>query len=74
MRITGIDGATATIVSEGLEQRASLVLVPGAAVGDYVLVHAGYAITVLDPEEADETLRLLAEIDTFEDDGDDSRG
>jgi hydrogenase expression/formation protein HypC len=74
MRITGIDGATATIVSEGLEQRASLVLVPGAAVGDHVLVHAGYAITVLDPEEADETLRLLAEIDTFEDDGDDSRG
>ena len=62
MRITAIDGQLATIVAEGLEQRASVALVPDAAVGDYVLVHAGYAITVIDEAEADETYGLLAEL------------
>ena len=38
------------------------MLVPDATVGDYVLVHAGYAINVLDEEEAQETLELLREI------------
>ena len=62
MRITAIDGQLATIVAEGLEQRASVVLVPDAEVGDYVLVHAGYAISVIDEAEADETYALLAEL------------
>jgi hydrogenase expression/formation protein HypC len=66
MRITAIDGALATIVAEGLEQHASLALVPEAAVGDHVLVHAGYAITVLDAEEAEERMRLFAELGEFE--------
>lgn len=62
MRITAIDGQLATIVAEGLEQRASIVLVPDADIGDYVLVHAGYAISVIDEEEASETYSLLAEL------------
>lgn len=62
MRITAIDGQLATIATEGLEQRASIALVPDAKVGDYVLVHAGYAISVIDEEEADETYALLAEL------------
>ncbi len=62
MRITSIEGSLAIIAAEGLQQRASLVLVPQAAVGDYVLVHAGYAINLLDEEEARETLELLAEL------------
>jgi hydrogenase expression/formation protein HypC len=62
MRIKAIDGALATIAAEGLEQRASLALVPEAVVGDYVLVHAGYAITVMDATEAAETYGLLREI------------
>lgn len=62
MRITAIDGQLATIVAEGLEQRASVVLVPDAGIGDYVLVHAGYAINVIDDDEADETYALLAEL------------
>jgi hydrogenase expression/formation protein HypC len=66
MRITAIDGALATIVAEGLEQRASLSLVPEAVVGDHVLVHAGYAITVLDAEEAEARIRLFAELEEFE--------
>jgi hydrogenase expression/formation protein HypC len=62
MRITAIDGQLATIVAEGLQQRASIVLVPDADIGDYVLVHAGYAISVIDETEADETYSLLAEL------------
>ncbi len=65
MRVTAIDGALATIVAEGLQQRASLQLVPEARVGDYVLVHAGYAISVIDEAEAHETLELLRELGEY---------
>ncbi len=67
MRITFVDGARATIAVEGLEQECSLMLVPGAGVGDYVLVHAGYAISVLDETEAQETYSLLREMAAFDD-------
>ena len=43
------------------------MLVPEAAVGDFVLVHAGYAITVLDAEEAAERERLFADLLAAED-------
>ena len=62
MRVLAVDGTMATIGVEGLEQRASLMLVPQAGVGDWVLVHAGYAINVLAEHEAQETLALLAEM------------
>ncbi len=62
MRITAIDDETATIELEGLVQRTSLMLVPEAAVGDYVLVHAGCAIAVLDAADAEERLALFAEM------------
>ena len=73
MRITALDGARATIAVEGLEQECSVMLVPDAAVGDYVLVHAGFAISVIDAAEAQETYDLLREIGAFED-GDDPAG
>jgi hydrogenase expression/formation protein HypC len=66
MRITAVDGARATIAVEGLEQECSLMLVPAAGVGDYVLVHAGYAISVLSETEAEETYDLLREIGAFD--------
>ena len=66
MRITAIDGSMATIEIDGLTQRASLMLVPDAEIGDYVLVHAGCAISVMTEDDAQETLRLLAEISEFE--------
>ncbi len=70
MRITAVDGALATIATAGLEQRASLMLTPDARIGDYVLVHAGFAISVLDEAEANETLDLLREISAFAADDD----
>jgi hydrogenase expression/formation protein HypC len=47
----------------GVRKRVSLALVPDAAEGDYVIVHVGYAISKLDPEEAAKTLALFAAID-----------
>jgi hydrogenase expression/formation protein HypC len=52
----------AIIDAGGVEKRVSLALVSEAAVGDYVIVHAGYAISRLDPEEALRTLALFAEM------------
>lgn len=46
----------------GITRRISLWLTPEARVGDYVLVHTGYAINVLDQEQAEETLTLLRQI------------
>lgn len=57
-----LDADDAIIDAGGIEKRVSLALVPEAAVGDYVIVHAGYAISQLDPEEALRTLTLFAEI------------
>ena len=45
-----------------ITRRISLWLTPEAKVGDYVLLHTGYAINILDQEEAEETLKLLEEI------------
>jgi len=61
-KVIEIEGNMATIEAGGISRQASLMLVPEAGIGDYVLVHAGFAIQRLDEEEALETLRLLAEI------------
>lgn len=45
----------------GVRKRISLELVPDADVGDYVIVHVGYALQKLDPDEAARTLQLFAE-------------
>lgn len=46
----------------GVRKTISLALVDGVAAGDYVIVHVGYALNRLDPEEAAKTLALFAEI------------
>ena len=60
--IKSISGKEADVEIGGIVRRASLWLTPEAKVGDYVLLHTGYAINILDPEEAKETLELLEEI------------
>ena len=53
----------------GISRRISLWLTPEAKVGDYVLIHTGYAINVLDQEEAAETLKLFQEIAELSEEG-----
>ena len=60
--ITKIEGKEADVEIGGISRRISLWLTPEAKVGDYVLLHTGYAISVIDQEEAAETLRLFEEI------------
>ena len=50
----------------GVRKAISLELVDEVAVGDYVIVHVGYALTRLDPEEAEKTLALMAEAGLME--------
>ena len=47
----------------GARREVSLRLVPDAQIGDYVLVHAGFGILVIDPAEAEETIRIVRELD-----------
>jgi len=60
--IKSIEGKEAEVEIGGITRRISLWLTPEAKVGDYALIHTGYAINILDQEEAEATLRLLAEI------------
>ena len=60
-RITKIQNNMATIDVEGVQREASLLLLEDARVGDYVIVHAGFAIQKLDEAAARETLDLLRE-------------
>jgi hydrogenase expression/formation protein HypC len=67
--IKSIEGKEAEVEIGGITRRISLWLTPEARVGDYVLVHTGYAINVLDQEQAEETLALLREIAEVEEAG-----
>ncbi|MEJ2221488.1 MAG: HypC/HybG/HupF family hydrogenase formation chaperone [Desulfobacterales bacterium] len=60
-RITKIQNNMATIDVEGVQREASLLLLEDARVGDYVIVHAGFAIQKLDEAAARQTLDLLRE-------------
>ncbi len=67
--IKSIEDKEAEAEVGGITRRISLWLTPEAKVGDYVLVHTGYAINVLDQEQAEETLSLLREIAQAEESG-----
>ncbi len=58
-KIESINGNRATADIRGLKRQIGLALLPDAQVGDYVLLHAGFAIQRIDPQEAEETYRLL---------------
>ena len=62
-QIKSISGQLASVELGGVGMEISLLFTPEATVGDYVIVHTGFAIGVLDEEEAQETLRLLAELE-----------
>jgi len=68
MKIVKIDGDTIIAEVDGVQREASvMILGDELAVGDFVIVHAGFAISKLDPEEAEETIRLMREVFRDED-------
>jgi hydrogenase expression/formation protein HypC len=66
-RIVEIDGDRAVVDAMGNKFRARTTLLPKAKLGDLVLVHAGFAISIVEEEEAKKTWQLIAEIDEFRD-------
>ncbi len=58
-RITAINGPIATIDVDGVRREVSLMLLEDVEVGEYVIVHAGFAIQKLEEEAARESLQLL---------------
>ena len=60
--VRSIVGDEAEVEIGGISRRISIILTPEVRVGDYVLLHTGYAINVIDEEEAEETLRLFEEM------------
>lgn len=53
----------ATVDLGGVLKEISVALTPDVAVGDYVVVHVGYALSRIDPAEAERTLALFAELE-----------
>ncbi len=69
--ITEVNEGVATVELGGVSRQASLMLLPGAAVGDYILIHAGFAISLVDEKEAAETLAVFSDLATAIDEADD---
>ena len=64
-KITHIENNMATIDVDGVQREASLLLLEDAGIGDYVIVHAGFAIQIIDEAAALETLKFLKEAAAF---------
>jgi len=62
-KVISIDGTSARVSIEDVEYTASLLLLDNVKPGDFIMLHAGFAIAKIDPDEAAETLRLLNEIE-----------
>ena len=66
-QVLSIEGSELTregrVAFGGIVKHVNLAYVPEAVIGEYVLVHAGIAITIIDAEEAHRTLRMLTEIE-----------
>ena len=62
MKIKRLDGEFAKVETGRLLRTVNIQMLPGVRVGDYVVVHAGFAIQKLDPDKAEETLRMIEQI------------
>ncbi len=63
LRVAAIEGTLAEVEVGGVRRQVSILLTPEVKVGDWVLVHTGFAISVLNEQEAQETLKLFAELE-----------
>ena len=66
-RIVELEGDKAVVDAMGNRWRAKTTLLPEAKLGDLILIHAGFAISLVDEEEAKKTWQLIAEINKFQD-------
>ena len=62
MQVVSIDGETAICEIDGVKREASLMLVEDVQIGDFVLIHAGFAMEKLDQADAEATLELFRQI------------
>lgn len=63
LRVVALEGTLAEVEVGGVRRQVSVLLTPEVKVGDWVLVHTGFAISVLNEQEAQETLKLFAELE-----------
>ncbi len=73
-RIIELDGDRAVVDAMGNRWKAKTTLLPEAKLGDLVLIHAGFAISLVDEEEAKKTWEMIAEIDKLQDIPDETSG
>ena len=66
VRVVSINGFEAEVDIGGVGRKVNIMLTPEVKVGDYVLLHTGYAINVIDEAEAQETLELFKQIVSFD--------
>ena len=66
MQVISIEGDQAMTEVDGVKREASLMLLDDVVVGDFVIIHAGFAISKLDEEDARETLAMMREVFTPE--------
>ena len=62
VRVMDVDGQSAVVDVGGARREISLLLLDDVIAGDWVILHAGFAIQKLDEEEAEKTLALLREL------------
>ncbi len=62
-KVEKIENETATVSVGGTQYEASLQMLDDVQVGDYILMHTGFAIQKLDPEEAEESLKTFQEFE-----------
>jgi len=65
-RIVELEEDRAVVDAMGNRWKAKTTLLPDAKIGDLVLIHAGFAISLVDEEEAKKTWQLIAEISEFD--------
>jgi len=73
VQVVSVEGNEAQVEIGGVKRKVSIMLTPEVRVGNYVLLHTGYAISVIDEAEAEETLKLFTEIIALGDADDDAK-
>ena len=73
-RIIELDGDVAVVDAMGNRFKAKTTLLPEAKTGNLVLVHAGFAISLVDEEEAKKTWEIIEQINELQDESSDSSG